>query len=127
MSARQPIYFLTSGSLNYLPTESRDRRFWPVHLADTEGHTDGIVTEAAPPELHTAEGAAQVNTSRLNRHRAETEEEAEAAYQRRRANVERLADDAISRRQLVIWAAVFLLAIAASALWPDAWDYRWHP
>lgn len=93
----------------------------------TDGHTDAIVTEAAPPELHTAEGAAHVDTSRLNRHRAETEEEAEAAYQRRRANVDRLADDAISRRQLVIWAAVFLLAIAASALWPEAWNYRWHP
>lgn len=117
----------SSGDANPFRHLSPERRFYVVRPADTEGHTDGIVTEAAPPEFHVTEGPAHVDTSRLNRHRAETEEEAEAAYQRRCANVERLADDAISRRQLVIWLVVFLLSIAASALWPEAWNYRWHP
>ncbi|WP_428421925.1 hypothetical protein [Methylibium sp.] len=123
MSARQPIYHFTSGSLN---SDSNSRRWWPGHLTDTEGHTDGIVAQAATSTLDTTEGPAYVDTARLCRHRAETPEEAEAAYQRRRANVERMADDAISRRQVLIWAVVFALSLAASALWKAPWGYGWH-
>lgn len=105
------------------------RRMAPSDFKATAGHTDGIVTQpAALPLMDSAEGLARIDTSQpLCRHRAQTDEEAEAAYQRRKANTDRLADDAISRRQLAIWAVVFVLAIAASAAWPAPWGYGWQP
>lgn len=105
------------------------RRVAASDFEATAGHTDGFVAQPAPPPtVDDAEGLARIDTlDALSRHRAQTAEEAEAAYQRRRANVERLADDAISRRQVLIWAVVFISAIVASHFFPGAWGYGWQP
>lgn len=104
------------------------RRLAASDFLGTDGHTEPRATQpTAAHQLDSTEGYARIDSGHLSRHRAETPDEAAAAEQRRRANVERLADDAISRRQLLIWAVVFISAIVASHFFPGAWGYGWQP
>jgi len=103
------------------------RRRTASDFLGTEGHTEPRASQpAALPRMDSTEGYARIDSGRLSRHRAESPDEAAAAEQRRRANVERLADDTISRRWWLVWALVFVLSIVASKYFPGTWGAGWH-
>ena len=115
----------------------------PPEFADTEGHTlPGVAAAPSCVNLVMSEGGARVDTHRVLAARdwlsdsdlgaldgGATVEQIEA--KRRAATRERLQqvreEMRITRREWLLWALVFVLAIVVSAWLPEPWaGYGWH-